>query len=308
MTDALRLVMCSSPEFRDRLGQGLGETYRLEGVETSLELAERLEEERPAALLIDPERTDPSDDDMVRVAHQARPDLPIALIVSTRSSACYSYLQTYGLGAAIPADAPLSPRPLKAFLDHFIEPEPRFGLDPYFPPNRRIERRRIDTPVARGDVLKELVNEFRECDYIVSHDLQVIFEETLVNAISHAFRTERNIQKYEEDAEKAFDVHDEIHVEWAVDRDLAALSITDNQGLLAPRAVWERFSRHSSMEGLLDSRGRGLYLTHLLSRQILVTIAPGMRTQIAVFFAPGPVESEKPIGIRVATRSARTST
>ena len=77
---------------------------------------------------------------------------------------------------------------------------------------------------------------------------------------------------------------DEVTVEWGIEEHFSALAITDNRGLLTPDNVWNSLFRQTSLEGLLDTSGRGIYLMYLHSHELLLTVAPGRRTPVVVLF------------------------
>ena len=106
----------------------------------------------------------------------------------------------------------------------------------------------------------------------------------------------------------------ELLIEWAGPSEgaeeaeaYAAVAVSDNQGLLAPHALWEGFYRQASQRGLLDSSGRGLCLVHALSQLLVLTIWPGERTEIVAFLGAGPRGKEKPISVRVAIEDDRVA-
>ena len=100
--------------------------------------------------------------------------------------------------------------------------------------------------------------------------------------------------------DQVMDVEDKISLAWAASEQFSVFSITDNQGLLERATVWDRFIRQTSLSGLLDTSGRGVYLTHLLSNLMLASVQPGKRTRIAVFFYPGAMRQPKPISVQMA--------
>ena len=300
------ILTCRLPEdFRARLTKCLAGEFDFTHTRTDVEAAENLEDRKPLALAIEPQAK-PSDQDALRKAHKLYPDLPVILIAATSSSECYSFLQTYGAAGAIPPNPNLTKRQIEFFFHHMLDPVAEPGVGRHFPEGQKVVQRSIRNLNARTNVLEEIMRNFESCNFLDTFDLQLILEEILNNALLHAFRTNRNQPKYSSNTKTALEERDEITVEWAVHRnprgkkaDYGALSIGDNQGLLAPHMVWERFFRHTSLKGLLDTNGRGLYLVHLLSCCLAITIWPGIRTETTAFFSPGLVNEEKPISIRI---------
>ncbi|HUT25785.1 MAG TPA: hypothetical protein VM492_15720, partial [Sumerlaeia bacterium] len=199
----------------------------------------------------------------------------------------------------VPPRLNLSPQQMRFFFDHMTASTPSSGLKGYFPRGHPIARRRITSPRMRSEVFAALASDFAVRAHVDDHDLRLVFEETLNNAVFHAFRTEKNAPKYTGNGGEAFDDEDMIEVAWAGDDEMSVLAISDNRGFLTPSVVWDRLFRQTSLTGLLDTSGRGLYLVHLLSHMLLVTIRPGQRTEVSAFFVAGPEREESPISVRV---------
>jgi hypothetical protein len=238
-------------------------------------------------------------EDLMRTTYALCPNLPLVLVEDTTSANCFWLLQMYGLSAAFPPSLSFSPRYLQNLFYHLTSPESVLALDPYFAADGKVVRRQIDVPSQRSQVLETLTADFAARDHVQPHDLELIFEEILNNALFHAFRNRHlGVRRERESIERPLESTEEIIVEWGVTEAIGALAVSDNRGLLSRQDVWDRFYRQTSLTGLLDTDGRGLYLAHLLSRQVLVSIAPGRRTHIAVFFGPA-AKNEKLISIRV---------
>jgi hypothetical protein len=293
------LVACSIPGFEERLLAAQCGEFPLEFVAGHAEALRYLEQERPAALLIDPASRPPADGDAVRLAGSLYPDLPIALISSTATSECFSFLRLYGVGAAIPPNVGLPPNHLRLFFQHLVNPASLFSLESYLSPGREVFSERIMAPNARTRLFERLIRDFEPCKYVNAHDLQLVFEETLNNAIFHAFRTDKNEPKYTSGNEEPFDVQDQVVVEWGIGENYSAIAITDNQGLLSRQTIWDRFVRQINLTGILDTSGRGIFLTHLLSKLVLITVRPGVHSRVAAFFGPGSSKPAKPISVQI---------
>ena len=251
-----------------------------------------------AAILVDTKKMMEQGEELVRMAYYAKSDLPVVLLGSTLSAECFWLLRMHGLSAAISPKTPLSAEHVRIFFDHLLGYPAGFSLGQYFPSEQRIPHQIITTIAQRLQVFDRISHDFEGCPYVQPHDLHLILEEVLNNAISHAFGLRTDDKASNPD--QPFQKHGEIRLDWAVSDNLSALAVTDNQGLLSQKDVWDRFFRQTSLTGLLDTNGRGLYLAHLLSRQVLVTITPGSRTQIAVFFSQNlEKDEEKPVSIRV---------
>lgn len=302
MTKKNLLVWESLQDFGNRFNQALDDCCVVEAVDSLPALGNALSKIEPALLFFESGQLSECGEELMRMAFRLRPRLPIVLVDSPATANCYWHLQMYGLSAAISPDLAFSKRQLSIFHQHLTAENPEFSLTSYFPPDRAIARQRLESPGMRNFVLEAVLNDFGKVNYVSAHDLQLIYEEILNNAIFHALRPHeaQAMRLGSPVPDEPFSAHEEIVVEWAVTEDCSAISITDNQGLLSQQDVWDRFFRQTSMAGLLDTDGRGLYLAHLLSRQVAVTISPGLRTQISVFFDPEPSGQEKLISVRLA--------
>jgi hypothetical protein len=294
------------PEFRVRLEACLSVNYEWAWLEADSEATALLRGEKPIVALILEQPFDSTGRDLLREAHLNHPDLPIAFLARTTEAPIYTNLQTYAVGAALPASPDLSDRQLDLFFKHLIEPNQRGGLSDYFQPGHPIKRYRVTDQARRNEILETVSSDFDGTVPVDSYDLQLVFEEILNNALIHAFRTTRSHPKYGAASRTLLDSEDEVCIEWTTCSNLqdaaqshGALAISDNQGLLAPHVAWERFFRQTSLKGLLDTNGRGLYLVHLLSSLMLINIWPGKRTEILAFFDPVPQGTDRPISIRV---------
>jgi len=293
-------------EFRVRLDECLNAEYERIWLDEESEASAFLRSGRRIAALLLEQPSGSRGRDLLREAHLSHPDLPIAFLARTTESAIYTNLQTYAVGAALPANPELSDRQLSLFFKHLVEPNLRGGLSDYFPKSHPIKRYRVTDQARRNEILEAVSADFDGTVTVDSYDLQLVFEEILNNALIHAFRTTRSHPKYGAASKTLLDSEDEVCIEWTTypnPQDAAqtygALAISDNQGLLAPQVAWERFFRQTSLKGLLDTNGRGLYLVHLLSSLMLINIWPGKRTEILAFFDPVPQGTDRPVSIRV---------
>ncbi|MFP4380797.1 MAG: hypothetical protein ACLFUS_09890 [Candidatus Sumerlaeia bacterium] len=280
----------------------LGDSGRLDVADSKADPEVLIRREEPDLLLVDPDVNPPADRDPLRVACRIAPDLPAVLIASTDSSSCYSYLKSYGLGAAIPPSLGASPCHCHLLLKHLKEPASLFQPEQYAPDGSEMKMERIVEASIRLDDQEEMIRDFESTGYVDMHDFRLIFEEVINNAIYHAFHN-RRLSPGASDGENAvdtkLDTRDVLELSWAVGDDYSMLSVMDNRGQLSRQAVWDCFLRQTNLSGLLDTSGRGLYLTFLLSKMLLVSVKPGEKTQVVVFFGPGASREAKPLSIQM---------
>lgn len=295
------LLWDSLQDFGNRFSQMLDDCCLVEVVDSYPALEYALSQAEPLLLFLESGQLSEWGEELMRMAFRLRPSLPIVLVDSTATADCYWLLQMYGLSAAIPQRLAFSKRQIDIFFKHLTAEKSDFSLTRYFPAEGGLARQRLESPAMRNFVLEAVLNDFGKVDYIGAHDLQLIYEEIINNAIFHAMRPNAGqaMRLGSTVPDEPFGAHEEIVVEWAVTGECGAISISDNRGLLSQQDVWDRFFRQTSMAGLLDTDGRGLYLAHLLSRQVAVTIDPGARTRISVFFEPESDGKDKLISVRL---------
>lgn len=293
------LIQHESPDFQKKMEDHLGKDYRLIFSGSHEETLEALYQEAPDMLWWNPLPAPSPERDVIRMARQKNPDLPVALVTATNESSCFSFLREYGLGAALSPSLGIPPALLRHFAAHVQAPGCLFDLSNAFPDS--FLRRRFPLPhyQARLEALDQLMLDFQKTPYVDFHDLQLVYEEVLNNAFFHAFRDNKNQPKYRGDEEEHLEPQDQVICEWHLGETFSVLSIQDNMGLLARHEVWDRFDRQLSLSGLLDTSGRGLYLTHLLCRMMTITIQPGKKTQVNLFFCPGESREPRPISLQV---------
>lgn len=284
-----------------RLGNAVGERYRIKICQDHEDACREVDRGAVCAVLADPELRAAGYHDFLRAVHRQAPELPVALIRSVASCQTYNYLRMYGAAGAMETGGAFRARELAAFIDHLAGCRPTDDIDRLFAPDAARGSMRLASPSERERVHERLGEVFGPSAHVDNHDLQLVFEEIVNNAIFHAFRTADNESKYRSQAmPTTFEEDERLEVAWGLDDEQAALSVSDNRGLLSPAVVWDRFFRQTSLRGLLDTNGRGLYLAHLLSRLLLVSVAPGRSTQVTtVFSCRGESSGDRALSLRV---------
>ncbi|MFW5870775.1 MAG: hypothetical protein ACOCVL_03810 [Candidatus Sumerlaeota bacterium] len=299
-----KILACRIPQsFRERLREGIKGRYDIQWLENEVETNVALRDERPAALLAGL-CSKPSLEMPIRVANRLYPDLPVILVAPTANSETFVMMQSFGIGAAIPPTEVLYPEQIELFFRHYLPPIDNRGLARFYPKGHSIKKARIHDPARREDLLKDLRADFSDCKWVDHYDLQLLLEEMVNNAALHAFRTPRNQPKYGPNPKGELDADDQILIEWATEdpdngAPYGAICVMDNQGVLAPGQIWRRLFRQSSQRGLLDTSGRGVYLTHLLTGLMGITVWPGQWTETIAFLTPAYSNEERPISVRV---------
>lgn len=292
------LIVSSDTTLQDRLAKALENGFTCTFAPDVKSVRAALEEKKPDALLLNPLEHFPADENPLRLARNRYPKIQAALLASTDKSSCYELLRAYGLGAALPPNIGLPASLLRVFLKHLAKPESLFALECLLDNQMHFASTRLRASSDRITIFEQIRQTFTPHNHVNVHDLQLVFEELLNNAVFHAFHNERNAPKYSGGKDQPLDLEDRVDLEWASGENFGVLVVTDNQGLLERPTIWDRFIRQTSLTGLLDTSGRGIYLTHLLSNLMLITITPGKAARIAIFFCPGSARQPKPISVQ----------
>lgn len=115
-------------------------------------------------------------------------------------------------------------------------------------------------------------------------DCILALDELINNALFHAFRESDGSEKYSPETFDALDNSECIDLEIGRNSIETWISVTDNSGSLTLDHVVNTVERHVRAEGLMDDRGRGLFLTRSLSDRMAVIIHQNHFTQVVANF------------------------
>lgn len=189
-------------------------------------------------------------------------------------------------GQVFGADVLSHPSEINQLIGWIEAGGPPFGLEPHLEPGTKIHSLSIRCKPDKAEAVESILKFFGEfkSDQSFEFDLRLILEETLNNAIFHAFRDSEGREKYKIATFDCIDDDEEVRVSYAADSKTIALSVTDNQGGLDRDTVLAKFERQFKVEGLMDENGRGLYLTYSLSGRLLFNLVPGEKTEVVALF------------------------
>lgn len=287
------LVFSSNEGFCQSIRDALHDEERVVFSDAPDEILDLMEANRPGLVILPPEWGEPGDRDPLRLLQLRFPEVPVAFLTATDDVKCYQYFRMYGVGAAIPCSGQVLPGLMRCFLQHLEHP---LGLvEAYVRPEAgSFEVSAVRDIEKRGEVLELIQSDFEKRGLADGRDVHLVYEEIVNNAFFHAFGAVRGERR-----ERVLPEGQALEVSWFASPTFAGFQVTDRKGKLNRVEVWERFIRQVSLEGLLDTAGRGLYLAHLLTRMLLITVIPGRETRVAAFFAPGESATARPISVQV---------
>lgn len=149
-------------------------------------------------------------------------------------------------------------------------------------------RRRITSSTDRreffdtfnAEINQSLSTDQRRAEY------RLALEEVVNNAMYHAF-FDGDTPRYSPEDDAPLRAGDEVVVEYVADDAVFAFSVYDNAGVLSPETTRKHILRHMTGQGLLDARGRGLFLTYSLANAFIIHSVPGEMTEVIASFSRG---------------------
>lgn len=178
-------------------------------------------------------------------------------------------------------------RIMPALLDSALNGASERGLRNYYFGTGEVRRRAIDNVHGRREAIDAIIEEVHErfaMDYRAG-ERRLALEEIVNNAVFHAFQEKDGSARYTPESEERLRDGDTVWVDYVVDDDVFAFSVIDSAGRLEAGRVRDQISRQLSGEGLMDVRGRGVFLTFSLANAFIVNVVPGRRTEISVAFS-----------------------
>lgn len=240
-----------------------------------------------------------SDKNVPQAIRRMRPESKIALISSFDAERYLSSLSEWKCYHVLPRLPFYNARDVHIFVANILEPENAFGLPRYLSEDAEWDKVKIIGREQKNSVLEEIINYFALCEYEIHelYDVRLIMEESINNALFHAFRDEHGHEKYQTDLFETLEPDEEVIVEYGSDATNIGFSVTDNRGTLTPSMVVEKMARQYYKEGLFDESGRGLYLARMLSGNMVINIVKNVKTQILCIFYEKRLNIPKPFSI-----------
>lgn len=129
-----------------------------------------------------------------------------------------------------------------------------------------------------------------------ARDIKLLLDELITNAIYHGPRLADGAPVYTPFIEAHLTEEHRVTVQCGFDREKYGVRVSDNAGTLRAHQVLAHIARHCTGEGILDERGRGLFMTRALADRMWVNIIPNKRTELILmnYFAP-ELRGHKPL-------------
>ncbi len=181
---------------------------------------------------------------------------------------------------------PPVPEELEHFLECISDPLAGFSLSRYLYQTSELLTARIDNHEEKNIFVERVINYFATNGFEIHqlYNVRLILEETLNNAIFHAFKDNEGNDKYQIGSFDKLDENEKVTIEYGHCSAFAGFTVTDNAGALSPETVFKKLERQFSKDALFDESGRGLYLSRMLSSCFVINIEEGKRTQMIALF------------------------
>lgn len=240
-----------------------------------------------------------SREDIPKLIRSIQPDVKLVLITPFDSEHYISSLRDWGCYHVLPKLPFYNALDIILFMENVIDPVKAFGLIRYLSGDAECKRVQVTTRAGKNQIVEDIVNYFASCEYEIHelYDVRLIMEEAINNALFHAFLTEDGKEKYNPETFNELEEGDEVWLEYGANATTIGFSVEDNCGSLRPDIVIKKLSRQYNREGLLDENGRGLYLSRMLSGQMVFNIHQHVRTQIVTLFYEKRLNVPKPFSI-----------
>ncbi len=211
----------------------------------------------------------------------------VALVTSLHLEDYISNLGQWGITQSFSRNPPIHPSELAHFLQMVEDPAAGFGLIRYLDATIEMYCLQIRNPDEKNHAIERVINHFATAGFDVHrlYNVRLVLEETINNALFHAFIDATGQEKYSlSDFEGLLDPQEIIKIEYGSDHRRLGFSVTDSAGTLTVPVVLSKFERQLKSHGIFDQYGRGLYLSRLLTSNFVINIEPHARTQIVALF------------------------
>ncbi|MBI2942721.1 MAG: response regulator [Candidatus Wallbacteria bacterium] len=179
-------------------------------------------------------------------------------------------------------------------VDGLLTGQRIFGLQNYLQAGTPIALRRISSSEEIQSVREEGLSLIAGTDLAErnGNNIRLIFEEIASNAVYHAYGYRKFDQVRLREDER-------IEVAFGLDPEKFGFSVADWSGKLTKDVVLHKLLRAMSLEGVLDTSGRGLFLSRTFSDRFIINIRPGKQTEVVVLNYFFTAAENKPLYINV---------
>lgn len=211
---------------------------------------------------------------------------PMALVTCDDLETYIHGVREWGLTQVAVRTPPVNPEELGRFLAMVENPLAGFGLMNYLGNTIEMYSIALRTLDEKKNAIERVINHFASCGFEVHelYEVRLILEEVCNNAFFHAFRTASGDEKYSIRGFSHLQEGEEVRIEYGSDRSLVGFTVTDNAGTLTVNTLLTKLERQLTQDAMFDESGRGLYLSRLLTSNLVVNIEQGRRTQFVALF------------------------
>ena len=287
------LVVDDDSGIRSMLRDWLSEDYEVTTAENGL-VALAILQQRPFDLVIsDINMPGMGGFDTLRRVRELYPATRRALITDYDVDTYIKLALEEDITNIIVKTSPFDVQELFRTVNALITGDRVFGLEHYMEPGTQLHERRLRSSADIQSVREESLGFIAGTDLHErnANNIRLIFEEIASNAVYHAYGYKKFDNVQLKDSEL-------IEVFFATDSLKFGFSVVDYSGRLTKDVVLRKLLRAMSLDGVLDSSGRGLFLSRSFSDRFIINIRPGKLTEIVVlnYFA-APAETNKPLYI-----------
>ena len=277
MSQAKILVVDDDATIRAMLSEWLSEKYAVRTVNDGMEALEVLETESFDLVLSDINMPRMNGFETIRRIRQRFKSIKTALITDYNVDSYIKIALEEGITNIIVKNAPFEVDELFRTIDNLLTGERVFGMENYLSNESEIMR----TPVRTTEDIEKIREayiihlEAREALAPRLNTLRMVFEEIASNALYHAYGYEKFKPVDLKDGER-------VEISYGSDDSRVGFAVLDNSGRLTKEIVLKKIIRAMSQDGILDTSGRGLFLSRSFSDRFIINIRPGEKTEIIV--------------------------
>lgn len=234
---------------------------------------------------------------LMQQVEQRYPEVKRALLTSHSTDKYIGIATQYGITNVITKTNPLNLADLSAYIGALLHDD-IFGIERYLEKGTAISTIEVIRPSDIEDHIKTILE-----NYAIEDDggLEQAFVEILTNAIYYGILDEDGAKKAEWDRDIEI-APGEVLVQCGKDDDKVAISIRDTGGRLKKKKLmfWlNRQIRRSATGlplGMMDSHGRGLFMSREFMDQLIINIERGKQTEIiCIKYTRSQLEGPKPL-------------
>lgn len=291
------LVVDDDSTIRAMITDWLSERYDVTSVPNGIEALEVMGKQSFDLVLSDINMPGMNGFETIRRVREKYPNTKTALITDYNVDTYIRVALDQDITNIIVKNAPFEVEELFRTVDNLLTGEKLFGLENYLEAGTPIERHTIrcteDIEAIRESYIHHVMR--REPLKARMNTIRMVFEEIASNALYHAYGYEK-FQEVELREEQV------IQIACGSDEGKLGFAVLDFSGRLTKEIVLKKIIRAMSEDGILDTDGRGLFLSRSFSDRFIINIRPGKQTEIIVmnyFSSDEPVN--KPLYINQLT-------